>query len=1691
MGKQQATAPASEEDEFEILTQGVNITPQERLTNLSRAVERSPECRANILGTNVDCLIDSGSMVSLIRTSHYERYVRPRINEGRFEGIARYFRLSGASGTIMPVQSYCELDVEVQGIVIKGVPFLVTPDPANVSKNKKPKAGRLPVTIGWNAIRLAKEQFVEQYGMMPLENWDKPTNYPKFMFAQILSYHHQPEMESNLSSAVFTERVETTEPGITADHHGLFQPDRSQSAKGPVETDKDNETTNKEPVCRVFVGDQHKPVYIPAGSSLTVVGKTDKPCKGDLLLEGTKKSNLPNGLVLNMTLVSPKRRKVSVILMNPTERNIRIPSRVCAGELFRVDCIDWDWEVELKMKDETQEEEGLEVSFRQVPSQAVQEELLRTSSSPQPEVILTSNEAEAGVEPEEPESEDSTFLKKPREGLTATPDDKELPKFKEKPNTDTPDFNFKKEIEELPFKFNLGEVELTVEQQKRLINMIYDNKESFSLHDGDLGNCDILKHTIPTIDKKPVYLSHRMIPPNLVQEVKDILNTWVKQGIIRPSRSPYASQVVLVRKKTGELRVCVDYRKLNSVTIRDAFPLPRIEEALQAVRDCKWFTSIDLAQGYLQMQMAEEDMHKTAFRAGSSGLFEFTRMPFGLCNAVSSFCRLMELCLGDQQFVTLLLYLDDICIFAKDEDVMLDRIELVLQRLKQFHLKIKPKKSFFFQKRVLFLGYELSEEGVRPNPSKVAKVAEWPAPKNRAELQSFIGLASYYRRFVDKFAKIAKPLHDLIGPTANVSKRKKKTLKELPPFEWKEEHQQAFEKLKLALTSAPLLAFPDFKLPFVLETDASELGLGAVLSQVQDGKKKVIAYASRSLRPPETKSHNYSSAKLELLALKWAVTEKLRDYLLGAKFTVYTDNSPLAYVKTAKLGSACMRWLSDLALFDFDIKYRSGKTNLAADALSRRPYAPDEKDPDLEEANDSDDEQVLNEVQASLPNRKEVRKARKEVLNELRHMESVRASEPTDNVQSQTPIESTLNPPVSILDTPETESVVLTSTDAIPTVTIPVTPAINSVDDHNYNPNWCDCCQNPKWAGLPHESCTGYVYGVDPVTQSNVPIQEYFWQFTARSLTREESQAVSARQVTSMEGTVDQVNPDPLEEYKDYTGFHSSESIEEFVSQLYAKQSLIPKTLKQKITALDRVALETACETSNINSVTDLLDASEGMIFNPYSPEEMRALQKEDKEISPFLESFEKGLKPSSRKIFQNYTNKQVRRLFFDWNRYTLIKGVLHRFAEYDGIEYTQLVLPETLRKAVLQSLHDEMAHQRLEKTTELLQRRVYWPTMLKDVAKYMQNCHRCNTAKGSYTEPKPEQGSLRAKRPMELLCIDFTTLDPSSSGKENVLVVTDAFTKFAQAWVTPNQTAKTVAKMLVDKWFLVYGIPERIHSDQGKSFINAVIKHLLAMFGIKQSKTTPYNPRGNSITERFNRTLHNLLQTLPPEDKTHWPDHLPYVTLQYNCTPHKTTRIPPYELFFGREASTPCDNWLGLHQYAEEFEACPTTWLNRQKELLIAANRRALKNIEKMIVETKFRKNAKDLNIPVGNLVLERAHPTGPKKIKDRYKPDIFKVVENIGLEKTPEDPDFANYNVYKIQPLEGGPTRNVNRRQLLDLGSEYEILKPSSEVPHYTPRVRVDNTPPAANTRAKRRQKAANTNSDDSASESDENEF
>ncbi|XP_063785579.1 uncharacterized protein LOC134933980 [Pseudophryne corroboree] len=489
-------------------------------------------------------------------------------------------------------------------------------------------------------------------------------------------------------------------------------------------------------------------------------------------------------------------------------------------------------------------------------------------------------------------------------------------------------------------EIHIGDAGTPDEHRQGVLQVVRENMDAFSKSPTELGIVENIQHQIPTGDARPIKERHRPVAPGLYQPVRQMLEDMRSNGVIRESHSPWAAPMVLVKKKDGQLRFCVDYRKLNSVTHRDAYPLPRIEESLTALKAAKYFSTLDLTSGYWQVQMAEADKEKTAF-VTPMGLYEFNRMPFGLCNAPATFQRVMEHCLGHRNFEIVLLYLDDIIIFSRTYPEHLQHLREVFQQLAKYGLKLKPSKCHLLKPEVQYLGHIVNAEGVSPDPDKIKAVLEWPVPRTVKDVRRFLGFVGYYRRFIQDFAKVATPLTELLRGIPKDGYNRKVLV------EWSETRQSSFDYLKKALTEAPLLAYPDYSIPFRLYTDASKQGLGAVLAQVQEGQERVVAYASRSLRKTERNDANYSAFKLEFLALVWAVTEKFRDYLAATPFVAVTDCNPMAHQDTARLGALEQRWASRLANYRYKIEYRSGRSNTNADALSRLPV-PDEEEEEID-----------------------------------------------------------------------------------------------------------------------------------------------------------------------------------------------------------------------------------------------------------------------------------------------------------------------------------------------------------------------------------------------------------------------------------------------------------------------------------------------------------------------------------------------------------------------------------------------------------------------------------------------------------------------------------------------------------------------------------------------------------------------
>jgi hypothetical protein len=435
--------------------------------------------------------------------------------------------------------------------------------------------------------------------------------------------------------------------------------------------------------------------------------------------------------------------------------------------------------------------------------------------------------------------------------------------------------------------------------REQLTNLLLEYEDVMAGPDQPLGRTSTITHHIDTGDHRPIKQSPRR-PPISMESAEEIeVDKMLQQGVVKPSESPWASPVVLVKKKDGSIRFCVDYRKLNDVTRKDAYPLPRIDDSLDCLSGATWFCTLDLLSGYWQVPVAEKDMEKTAF-VTKSGLYEYLVMPFGLTNAPATFERLMERVLRGLQWRKCLVYIDDIIIFGKDFTETLANLRCVFLRLREAHLTCKPKKCEMFKKEVNFLGHVVSGDGIKCDPRKTDAVRNWPTPTNLKEVRSFLGLASYYRRFIQDFATISAPLTELT----------KKNVK----FHWTEVQEQAFQRLKDKLCSEPVLAYPTADGFFILDTDASNYGIGAVLSQVQNVNEepRVIAYASKTLSDSQKA---YCTTWKELLAVVYFV-KHFRRYLYGRRFLLRTDHAALVWLLNFKNPEGIVaRWITALTSY--------------------------------------------------------------------------------------------------------------------------------------------------------------------------------------------------------------------------------------------------------------------------------------------------------------------------------------------------------------------------------------------------------------------------------------------------------------------------------------------------------------------------------------------------------------------------------------------------------------------------------------------------------------------------------------------------------------------------------------------------------------------------------------------------------
>jgi hypothetical protein len=460
---------------------------------------------------------------------------------------------------------------------------------------------------------------------------------------------------------------------------------------------------------------------------------------------------------------------------------------------------------------------------------------------------------------------------------------------------------------------------LNDDHKQKLQQFLMQRRRVFS-QPTKLAQANVPPHTIKTTSETPLFFRPYRNSQAEQEEIDTQVQGLLNKGCVRPSTSPWAAPVVLAKKKDGTWRFCIDYRGLNNITIRDMYPIPRIDDALDALSGAKLFSTLDAWTGYWQVPIAEEDRAKTGF-VTKNGHWEWIAMPMGLTNAPATFQRVMNLILHGLNWKSCLVYLDDIIVFSSTFDEHLERLGQVLDKLEEANIFLKLPKCTFCTDTVEYLGHIVSSQGVMPDPKKIERLQGMKSPSNIKEVRSFLGLAGYYRRFVHKFAEITSPIAELLHKDHN--------------FNWTDECQQAFDKIISILTTAPVLAYPDFSLPFRLQADACKTSIGAVLSQIgKDGVERPIAYYSRLLTAAELK---YGTTEHECLAVV-ASMKHFRPYLWGKTFLIQTDHRALKWLsKTKDSNDKLYRWFLKMVYdgYDYVVEHRPGQQHGNADALSR------------------------------------------------------------------------------------------------------------------------------------------------------------------------------------------------------------------------------------------------------------------------------------------------------------------------------------------------------------------------------------------------------------------------------------------------------------------------------------------------------------------------------------------------------------------------------------------------------------------------------------------------------------------------------------------------------------------------------------------------------------------------------------
>ena len=1064
------------------------------------------------------------------------------------------------------------------------------------------------------------------------------------------------------------------------------------------------------------------------------------------------------------------------------------------------------------------------------------------------------------IDPEWDEKERESALNDPEKG--AKPSDiayvkrvaAELPSENDVSDSNVP--------EHLKGLYNKHVNEMCEEDKRLYKGLLVKYGDVFAKNKTDLGRAADVKHHIETGDEKPFKHKPRRLPMGKFEAMRDQVKALHEIGVIRPSTSNWGSNVLLVKKKDGTWRMCVDYRELNAKTKNiDPYILPRIDDTLESLGGAKYFCTLDLISGYHQVELTEESKCKTAFLTPrlNPSQWEYNTMPFGINGGPSTFQRVIDRVLRGLEYKIAMAYLDDIIVYGKDCRECCERLAMVFDRLREACLKLKPSKCELFQRKTIYLGHVISAEGISCDPAKVEAVKNWNVPSTARQVQVFLGTVNYYNRFIKNYSEIARPLF-----AAGNRKYKR--------FNWTPECGVAFEKLRKALISDPVMAYPRAIGLFVLDTDASAFAIGAVLSQRQKEEndpeevERVIAYSSRTL---EGREQRYCTRRRELLAIVHFV-KVFKPYLWGRECLIRTDHASLRYVKTLKEpDDQIARWISKLEETYYTIETRKGKDHANADALSR------------------------------LPSSKCAGK--RCICPEVHELESR-----NDDV----------------IDCHEKSS----ACKDLPQLTVSIHQAsmIDETDD--------ECEMEYESASERSEDST--MDDMD-WAQVNVHQRYYDWTETENGNEEVMMVNVHRTHHLFEDDGTDHESEESSDE-ECVTENHSEVEDEVSTEQSGASEQQPDKPLVDHNKASNATSIDGKKSVSTpLTEQKEAEVPPEQLLFTEkWSAEIMMAAQKADPDIGPIYAAKSAGGDRPTLAVIGG-ASSAAKAYMHEWRRLHINdNGVMYRkFESDDGSKYhPQILLPEKFRAEICKQFHDlpTAGHQGKRRTIRQLSQRFYWHKMGQDVRWWIKTCEVCQKRKCPHAWPRAPLQTFLSGMPNERVAMDIVDhLQASRAGNVCVLTITDHFTKYVKTVPLSNQTAETVASAFFTEWVAPFGAPQSLHTDQGTNFTSDLIAELCELLDIYKTRTTPYHPAGNGQVERYNRTMMDLIHSEVRDNPERWDEALPIACMAFNSTVHTATGFEPNLLWLGRNIYLPVDRMMPpdpdvhpqpVHEYARRL---------------------------------------------------------------------------------------------------------------------------------------------------------------------------